>query len=122
MIYRDTEDLYFTMPHMAASILVKSIIQSVVSMKLDNHSNDESVQSAEFSLIQFANMINSASPFKTEEQRVSMYKLFSPYYGEKDNSRPEPPPEKDKDDEIRTFEEDEGTEFHALFNAVGERC
>jgi len=122
MIYRDTEDLYIRMPKTAASILVRSIIQSVLSMKMDNNSDDESTQSAEFSLLQFANMINNANEFRTHEQWSEMNKLFSPYYGEEDNTKPSPPSEENQDDEIRAFEEDKNNEVHALFNDVGERC
>ena|ERR1700693_1860383 len=105
MIYRDTEDLYISMPKTVASILVKSIIQSVLSMKMDNNSDDESTQSAEFSLLQFANMLNNANEFQTHEQWSMMLKLFSPYYGEEDNTKPGRSP---KDDEIHAlFAEEE---------------
>ena len=117
MIYRDTEDIYIEMPVTAASILVRSIIQAVVSMKLDNNSDDISVQSAEFSLLQFANMINNANEFKTEEQRIEMYKLFSKYYGEKDSTEPMCPPDSMFDEIPITFEEehDSDDDIHAVF-------
>lgn len=68
------------MPRVAASILVRSVIQSALSMKIDNNASDESLQSAEFSLLQLANMINNAAPFENNEQVEAARKAFDPNY------------------------------------------